>query len=164
MSGNSLFFIALLFAGFAGSLTIGCSSGPYKRQQYAQLSNSKVFEEEYPTVWKGTLDALGDYKIENKDAEKGKVETDWIYSTSNEKYVEYQVNGFPRKHYLQTRYKLDITAEKQLGGVKVTVNSQEEVENLKNDGSFESWRSVSDPDSARENETLRNIELKILSH
>src|SRR5262245_13852260 len=94
-----LFLVALLASG--------CSGPSIKKQEYAQLSNSKDFEDEYPIVWKGVITALGDYKVDEKDQEKGRVRTDWIYSTSNEKYLEFQVNGFPRKRYLQTRYKFD---------------------------------------------------------
>ena len=141
----------------------GCSSSGYKTQGYARLSNTKDFEEEFPAVWRGVMAALGEYKIEERDQEKGVVRTDWVYSTSNEKYLEYQVNGFPRKRYLQTRYKMAVAVDKQVGSVKVTVNPQEEIENLRSDGSFDSWRSVSEPDTSRANEMLRNIELKILS-
>lgn len=141
----------------------GCSSAEYKRQEYAKLSDAKVFESEFPAVWKGIVAAVGEYRLLDNDAEDGKVRTDWIYSTSNEKYVDYQVNGLPRKHYLQTRYKFDIRAEKQMGGVKVTVNTKEEVEALKSDGTFDQWRSVSEPDTSRANDMLKSIELKILS-
>ena len=154
--------IRVLVASLLIAWTAGCASS-YKTQNYAKLSNTKDFEEEYSMVWKGIVSALDEYKIENKDSEKGQIQTDWVYSTSNDKYIEYQVNGFPRKKYLQTRYKFKINADKQLGHVRVTVNPQEEVENLKSDGNFDSWKSVSEPDSTRSNEILRNIDLKILS-
>lgn len=145
------------------SMAPACSGPGYKRQDYAKLSNTKVFEDEFPMVWRGVKAAVAEYKLEEEDSEEGRIHTDWIYSTSTEKYLEYTVNGFPRKRYLQTRYKFLITAEKEIGGVKVTVNPEEEVENLKSDGSFESWKDVSEPDSSRANEMLRAIELKILS-
>jgi hypothetical protein len=141
-----------------------CSSAPYKTQGYAKLSNTRDFEYEYPVVWKGVLGALGEYKIEEKDEEGGVVRTDWIYSTSNDKYLEYQVNGFPRKRYLQTRYKLAIEVAKKTGAVNVTVNPEEEIEKLKSDGSFDGWSGVSEPDTARADELIRNIETKILSN
>lgn len=155
----------LLVLGFASLvLAAGCSSGPsVKTQEYAKLSNTKDFEEEFPVVWKGVVSALSEYKIAEKDQENGQVKTDWIYSTSNDKYIEYQVNGFPRKRYMQTRYKFLIDIEKQIGKVRVTVNPQEEIENLRADGTFDSWASVSEFDTARANEMVRNIELKILS-
>ncbi len=140
-----------------------CSGQSVKKQEYAQLKNSRDFEFEYPRVWRGVVDALGDYKLEDKDQDKGYAKTDWIYSTSNDKYVEYQVNGFPRKRYLQTRYKMEVDVAKQVGGVKVTVKPEEEIENLKSDGSFDSWKAVSDFDTGRANELIRNIENKILS-
>jgi hypothetical protein len=150
--------------GFLAALVaVGCGGPSIKKQEYAQLSNSKEFEEEFPVVWKGVITALGDYKIEDKDQEKGRVRTDWIYSTSNDKYLEFQVNGFPRKRYLQTRYKFDVEIKKQIGSVKVIVNPQEEIENLRSDGSFDNWKAVSDYDTGRANELVKNIELKILS-
>lgn len=140
-----------------------CSSAPYKTQAYAKLTNTRTFEEDYKVVWKGITTAVADYKLEKEDSESGEIQTDWIYSTSNDKYIEYSVNGFPRKRYLQTRYKFLITAEKQIGGVKVTVNPEEEVEQLKSDGTFDNWYSVSEADNNRANELLKQIELKILA-
>lgn len=152
------FFLAL---GFALS---ACSSGPeIKQQQYARLSNTKEFEAEYEVVWKAIAGATEEYKIEKKDSEKGELLTDWVYTTSNEKYFEYQVNGFPRKHYLQTRYRVSIKATKQLGSVKVTVEPIEEVEQLKSDGSFDKWKTSDEPDSSRAADMIQKIELKILA-
>lgn len=140
-----------------------CSSGSYKTQNYARLSNAKDFEEEFPVVWKAALAALADYKINEQDEEDGVIETDWVYSTSNEKYIEYRVNGLPRKKYLQNRYKLNITLEKLIEAVKVTVDPKEEVENLKSDGTSDGWKTASDIDTSRASEMIKNIELKILS-
>lgn len=138
-----------------------CSSS-YKTQNYARLSSAKDFEEEFATVWKAALEAASEFKIEKKDQDDGILRTDWIYSTSNEKYVEYKVNGFPRKKFLQTRYKYLIKLQPELGKVKVTVDPEEEIEKLNSDGSFDGWRGVGEADSMRANEMLRNIELKIL--
>lgn len=147
--------------GLAVAFT-ACST-PYKAQGYAKLSNTREFEDEYPVVWKAAVAALAEYKVEDKDQEKGVLKTDWIYRTSNEKYVEYQVNGLPRKKYLQTRYKMKVTLERLLGRVKVTVLPQEEIEILKADGGFDDWKNVSEPDSSRANEMVRTIENQILS-
>ncbi|GEM_PF-1393058 len=154
---------ACLFALFTVSTFVACSSAPYKTQKYASLSNTKVFEEDYEMVWKAILAAVSEIKLDEEDSESGRIRTDWIYSTSNDKYLEYSVNGFPRKRYLQTRYKFLITAEKQLGGVKVTVIPEEEVERLKSDGSFESWVRVSEPETIRANEMVGQINQKILA-
>lgn len=161
MSAKARFPVLLLALGFAVS---ACSSGPeVKQQRYAKLSNTKEFEEEYEVVWKGIIGATEEYKIDKKDPEKGELLTDWVYTTSSEKYFEYQVNGFPRKRYLQTRYRVSIKATKQLGSVKVTVDPIEEVEQLKSDGSFDKWKSSDEPDSTRAADMLQKIELKILS-
>jgi uncharacterized lipoprotein len=154
---------AWLVAVAIAAIGLPACSSSYKTQGYAKLSNTKEFEEEYPVVWKATLAALSEYKVEDKDQDKGEVVTDWIYSTSNDKYLEYLVNGMPRRRYLQTRYKMTVNLKKQLGSVKVTVNPKEEVENVKSDGSFDNWKSVSEPDSARANDLVKAIELKVLS-
>lgn len=149
-----LFSVLSLFA---------CSSVDYKKQGYAKLSNTKDFEEDYKLVWKGMFEAAKEYRVTDSNQEDGEIETDWIYTTSNDKYVEYESNGFPRKHFLQTRYRFKLKAEKMLRKVKVTAKITEEVENIKSDGSFDSWKEISDVDTARENEMIKNIEMKILS-
>ncbi len=153
------FFLPLLIL-----CTLCCTSSPYKKQSYAKLSNEKVFEEEFVKVWKGIVSATSEYTITEKDEQAGVLVTDWIYSTSSDKFIEYKVDSFPRKKYLQTRYRFKVLTSKQIGGVKVTVNSSEEVEKIKESGDFDRWLSVSDPDSARQNEILKAIELKILSN
>lgn len=147
---------AMLFA-------TGCSSAKYKTQEYAKLSNTKDFEDEYKSVWRGVIDALSEFKIEEKDQDEGKVVSDWIYTTSNDKFLEYNVNGFPRRKYLQTRLKYLVTIEKQMGKNTVTVDLDEEIEALRSDGSFDTWKKVSEIDSTRANDMLKTIELKILS-
>jgi uncharacterized lipoprotein len=143
-------------------LSSGCASS-YKKQAYSKQRMQKDFEEEYNLVWKASLKALEEYKLTEKEIDSGKIETDWIYSTSNDKYVEYKVNGFPRKKYLRVRYKLVLSIEKLTEKVSIAVDSKEEIEELKSDGSFDSWDSVSDIDTARASALLKDIELKILS-
>ncbi|MGE4231892.1 MAG: hypothetical protein AB7F43_01055 [Bacteriovoracia bacterium] len=152
--------LILLFPIFV----LSCASAPgtYKSEIYAKLPNSRVFEEEYSVVWKGILKALEVYKLEKVEEEDGIASTDWVYSTSNERFLEYRVNGLPRRKYLQSRYKYTVTAEKQMAGVKVIVNTEEESEYLKPDGSFDLWKAV-ETETNKSNELLRNIELKILS-
>lgn len=146
-------------------LVSGCSSsGPKtKSQQYAALSTTKEFEEEYAIVWKAVLKALEGMKIEEKDEADGVVETDWVVTTSTEKYFEYTVNGFPRKKFVQARYRYKVFVTKQLGSVKVSVDLNEEVENVKKDGSFDSWSEPEKKDTSRANEMIGKIENAIHS-
>lgn len=154
------FVFSFILLGF-----IACSTSPnVKKQQYATLSNSKDFEEEYSKVWKAIVVATEDMKIVDKDADKGKMETEWIYSTSSEQYVEFKVNGFPRKHYIQSRYKYFISAEKMMGKVQVTVSTKQEIEKMKSDGTFDSWVNADVPDSSRAAELINSIEFKLLSN
>lgn len=157
--------LQVVFATVLMFVFIGCSSSPnIKKQQYAALSNSKDFEEEYAKVWKAIVIATEDMKIADKDSDKGKMETEWIYSTSTEQYVEFKVNGFPRKHYIQSRYKYFISAEKMMGKVNVTVTTKQEIEKMKQDGTFDSWAHADVPDSSKASELINSIEFKLLSN
>lgn len=146
-------------------LQIRCSSAPgtYKTQAYAKLATSKTFEEGYSVVWQAVKTAMNQYKILQASAENGLLVTDWIYSTSKTRYLEYRVNGFPRKKFLQTRFKFDIVARRQMGGVYVEVKTTEENETLKPDGSFDRWRKADEVDTSRAHQILKSIERKILS-
>ncbi len=154
----------LIVACILASVTISsCSSGPKTKQnKYARLQNSKDFENEYDVVWKAIVLATEDYKTVEKDAETGHLTTDWVYATSNEKYFEYTVNGLPRKKYLQTRSKFQIIAQRKLGSVNVSVSPVEQVEKIKEDGTFDDWTDSDQIDSARANDVLKKIELSIL--
>lgn len=158
---SSLVLFSIVFT--SATVFTGCGGHEVKKQGYAKLATAKDFEEDYQVVWTAVLAALEDYKIAEKDQDDGEVKTDWVYTTSNEKYIEYQVNGFPRKKYLQTRYKINAFLEKQLESVKVRVDLEQELEKLKSDGSSDGWKSESDVDSIRANEILKLIENKILS-
>jgi len=164
-----VFCLALGLAGFGA-----CSSNPeVKRQKYAKYRQNRVFEYEFSVVWKGIESALVNYKIEERDPEKVSkaefnkipertLETDWIYTRSNDKYVEYKVNGSPRKKYLQTRVKYFIKAERSIGGTRVLVNLQEEVERLDEKGGSEDYEEVHQVDSSRVKGLLDKINLGIL--
>ena len=168
--------ISLVLCAVFG-LTTGCSSAPpVKSQAYAKLNDQRMFEYDFPVVWKGIESALKNYKIVSRDPsnddvgplelqklDKRTLETDWIYGQSRDKYQEYQVNGTPRKKYLQTRLKYRIVAKRVIGGTDVKVNTEEEIEKLKNDGSSAGFDSVDEPDASRAHELLDKINLAILS-
>lgn len=140
------------------------SSGPkVHTQSYAQLTNTRDFEEEYDVVYDAAKSAVDGMKIEEASKDDGIVKTDWVMSTSLEKYYEYKVNGLPRKKFLQTRYQYDIRVSRKLGSVNVTVNLIEEIERVKKDGTFDSWMKAQTPDTARANEMLNKIDQKMLS-
>ncbi len=162
--------LAALAASFSG-----CASGPeVKQQAYAKLSNQRTFEYEFPAVWRGIEETLRNYRVIDrnpKDVDANEMrrlrhrtlETDWIFSKSNDKYIEYKVNDLPRKIYLQTRLKYKIDAQSVIGGVLVTVKTEEEVERLKADGSPDGWDSVDDKDTARASDLLDRFHMAILS-
>jgi hypothetical protein len=152
-----------------------CSSGPQvKQQQFARLENHRDFEYDFPTVWKGIESALEGFAIternpnkvgivEMKKIHERTIDTDWVYSRSTEKYVEYTINGTPRKTYLQTRLRYRITAKLILGGVTVYVDPREEVEKLHDDGSPAGYSQVETPERALPSLMLDKINQAILS-
>jgi hypothetical protein len=152
-----------------------CSSGSKVRtQEYARLSEKRQFEYELPIVWRGIENALHGYKITKREPSevnevqlkhltRRKLETDWIYSESKTRYQEYRSNDTPRKKYLLTRFKYEITAQSVMGGTDVSVVTDEEVEKLKDDGTTESWERMDRADSSRGNEIIDRINLAILS-
>jgi hypothetical protein len=171
-----LFVLVLsLILSFVLTLLNGCSSTPeVKTQAYAKLSNERTYEYDFPTVWKGIEEAVRKYKVTSRDPSEvddlemkklaqRDLETGWIYGQSRDKYIEYQVNGSPRKTYLQTRFRYLVTAKSQIGGVTVTVKTKEEIEKLNSDGSPAGYSSVSGVDTSRPSELLDKIKIAILS-
>jgi hypothetical protein len=160
----------LLTSGF-----LGCTSAPkVQSEAYATLNNHRVFEFEFPVVWKGIESALRNYKITNRNPEEVGVlemnklthrslETDWLYVQSRDKYEQYEANGSPRKVYLQARVRYEVEARKVMGGVDVTVKTREEVERLKTDGTSAGYEGSDTPDPSRANEVLDRINGAILS-
>ena len=155
-----------------------CSSGPkVKQQEYAKLSNKRTFENPFPTVWRGIELSLHEQKVLERDPEeptdnsefelrkldRRTMETDWIYTQSRDKYVEYQVNGSPRKQYLQLRFKYLIDAQKVIGGTDVKVDVREEIEKIDKQGNPDGYDKMAEPDPGRASELLDKINQAILS-
>ena len=153
-------------------LVSGCSSGPkVLSQPYAVLRNEQSFEADFVTVWKALEETLRNFRIterhpEDVDALEMKritsrwLQTDWIFSESRDKFQEYMLNGFPKKVYLQNRYRLKINVERVIGGTHVAIQVKEEVERLHDDGTPRGYVSV-DPDPARAAEFLKKIQINI---
>lgn len=171
---KTAFFVVNLSILLALALS-GCSSSPpVKTQAYAQLQSERTFENEFPTVWKAIEETLRNYKVTSRSPEnvdplemkkltQRKLETDWVYTKSNDKYHEYKVNGFPRKVYLQSRIRYFLEAKRVMGGVNLKIKSEEEVEKLKDNGTPDGYSRVENPDSARVNDLLNRIQNAILS-
>lgn len=169
---KTLPFLVLVLASIA---PLSCSSLPsVKRQQYAQLNNVKVFEDEFPVVWKAIEEVFRKNKILSRDPENvtplemkkldhRTLETDWIYGQSRDKYIQYSVNGFPRKIYLQTRFKYLVKAAQVIGGVSVKVETEEEIERLDKTGKSAGYTSAQEMDTSRANEVLDRIGTAIFS-
>jgi hypothetical protein len=167
----SIFWVLPLFMFSA------CSSAPVppvQMQAYAALSHERVFESEFHLVWKALEEAMRKVKVIDRDPSevdtgelkrltRRTLETDWAYTQSRDKYQEYKVNGVPRKVYLQAKVKYKIEDKKILGGVQVVVNTQEQIEKLREDGSSAGWSKADTPDPARANEVLDKIQQALLA-
>lgn len=152
----------------------GCSSTPeVKKQSYAALRNHRVFEVEYPKLWKAIEETLRNHRVVERDPKEvafnewsslreRTLETDWIFTQSKDKYQEYTVNGFPRKKYLQTKMRYRIQTRAVMGGVEVTVLVDEEIERLRVDGASDGY-SDAEPDPARGSEMLDRINAQLLA-
>jgi len=155
--------------------SIGCSSFPEVRTQaYAQLRTEEIFETDLSTVWKAIETAIQPAKVlertpseispdELKKIDYRELQTDWIYAQSRNKYQEYVINGLPRKVYLQSRYTLRVRAEKVWVGVKVSIQSDEQIQRYKTDGSLDSYTTVGTSDPSRSSEMLNKIKFTLLS-
>jgi hypothetical protein len=167
--------IILIIAAISVSTFSSCSSAPeVKQEDYAKLKDARMFEYEFPVVWHAIEDALHGYVVTNRDPNKvgivemkkirqRTIDTDWVYSRSTEKYIEYKVNDSPRKIYLQTRTRYHLTARTVLGGVEVAVDPQEEIEKLKEDGSSQGFVSADAPDRTLASTMLDKINQAILA-
>ncbi len=166
--------IQIAFALSLGILAVvGCSSGPeVKQQKYAKLPDERTFEYEFPTVWSGVEQTFKNFPILKRDPDevseleleklsKRKIETDFIYTNSRDKYQEYKVNGLPKKKYLQSRIKYLLTAQNTLGGVHVTIRTTEEIEKLKPNGESDGYSKVDQIDTSRPAELLDKIQNSI---
>ena len=165
--------LALLIA-VAAPLAACSHSMPIQRQKYATQRMEKVFEGEFPAVWKAVEAALRNYTITERDpAEADEValrrltrrslQTGWIYSQSRDKYVEYRVNDVPYRKPLQVRTRYRLVAQRSLGGVTISLAPEEEIENLRPDGTQSGYSGVDQVDTSRAAELLEKIHLKFLS-
>ena len=158
----------------ATGLISGCASSlPYKTQEYAAQRSERTFEYEMPVVYRAIEKALEKQNVQKRSPKKvpqselhqlaeAEWVTDWIYSQSRDKYVEYTIDSIPRRKPLQVRLKQTIVARRSIAGVQISVRTEEELERIKADGSPNGYEEVS-PDSSRAAELLDRIQLAILS-
>lgn len=146
-----------------------CSSAPsVKQQKYAELKTERTFEYPFAAVWAGIESALSGVgaAIDKVDpasvgGEQGwdklqsrRLESKWVYRQSRDKYIEYKINGLPKKQYLQTRTRYEVTASRVLGGIRVAVDLNEEVERVDQLGNPTGYVQAERPDTARANELI----------
>jgi hypothetical protein len=164
----------LIFIPLAAlTLTLGCASLPeVKSQAYAPMKNERTYESEFPILWKAIESAARHNRVIHRDPPEATplemkkmpsrtLETDWIYSKSRNQYQEYQVNDFPRKVFLQNRFKYLVSANAVMGGVQVKVTTTEEVERLNANGTPHGYSVSQSPDTALAHDFLEKITLEL---
>ena len=172
--------LRLTAIGILISLASCASPSPVKTQAYAKLKNQRTFENDLPVVWNATTKVFENYKLVSREPKgdrdsdheetnamnkrtEASLETDWSYAQSRDKYVEFKVNGSPRKKFLQIRTKTKVVLKKSVGGTDVTVTINEEVEKMMPDGTSDGYTGVEKADSSRASETLDKIANAILA-
>ena len=170
---GNLFIGAAILGTWAVSV-VGCShGGQVKTMAYASMPDHRTYEFEFPIVWKAIENAVRGIKIDDRSPgevsvqemrklAKRSLRTDWIFTQSNDKYREYQVNSFKQKRYLPSRVKYQISAEKVMGGTEVRVGTTEEIDPLKTDGTPDGYVQV-EADPARSHDMLEKINAALLS-
>jgi hypothetical protein len=164
----------ILLSVLAGSVSCSAPRVDVRKQAYAELKTNRDFEYEFPVVWKAIEETLRKQKVVKRDPDevnevelrrlgKRTAETDWAYTQSRDKYFEYEVNGTPRKKYLQARMRFVIRAEKKLGAVNVAVRFEEELEKMRTDGTADGYEASEAVDSSRASELLDRINQAILA-
>ncbi|MBN21011.1 MAG: hypothetical protein CL678_06950 [Bdellovibrionaceae bacterium] len=162
-------FLLSLFLVF----TVSCSSAPQvKSQDYAQLKKGRTFEASFPMVWKAIEETIRKYGVNERDPksvdenelkkiDERMIRSKEVFSQSRDKYVTYQVNGFPRKKYLQTRQVYEVVAKKVIGGVQVELRLNEEIQLLDEKGNPLGWESAENSDSSRAQDFLNEVEMNL---
>ena len=169
------FWAGLSVTVVASACVGACSSGPsVQKQAYARYSTERQFEHPFATAWTGIEAAVRDLKVVERDPDEvdalelkkltaRSLATDWVYTQSRDRYHEYKVNGSPRKKYLQLRLRYRVKANAEIGGTRIAVATDEEIELLADDGRPRGYETVEDTDTSRVRDLLDKINLSILS-
>lgn len=139
------------------SLT-ACSSSPkYKEEENTpKFATSRSFTENPETILRAARAVLDELSRESNPPATGalkgndeSVRTGWVYSTSKDKYVEFDFNGSPRRKLLGMRRKYSYTAVPNLAGSQVTFGVEEEIQDVDaKSGEANGWKSVDPSPSA----------------
>lgn len=152
-----------------------CSSKmDVKKQDYAAYKEHRTYEYEFPVVWNAVEKALSRHKVIKRDPEEANalelkklinrsLETDWVYSKSRDKYVEYKINDLPKRKNLQVRFKYKLNAEKVVGGTDIKVALMEEIEELDKNGEPAGYSASDQVDTSRISQLLDDIKQALWS-
>jgi hypothetical protein len=136
-------------------LLAACASSPnqarYKEEKNSpKFGNSRSYVETPQDVLLAARAVLDDLTRESdppaSGAVKGRgqnVQTGWVYSISGNRYVEYSVNGTPRRKPLRIRRKYGYTVSPSLAGSQVLLSVEEELMRVDlRSGEETGWSSV----------------------
>jgi hypothetical protein len=116
-----------------------CASNPnnaaYKEEKnVANFENAKSFNESPETILRAARVVLDELQQQSDPAvgkslksDSESIQTGWVYSTSKNKYVEFTMNGKPKRKPMRVRRKYGYTAMPSLAGSQVVFQVEEEV-------------------------------------
>jgi len=131
-----------------------------------KFSSSHSFENSIKEVKSAAEKVLQNYLENNQnpmsdaakiEKEMNKISVGWVYSEAKDKYIEYKMNGFPKRKTLKVRRKYSFSLNPSLAGTDVEIIIQEELENIDlKTGEFKNWKSVK-PDSTQYQKLLLEL-------
>ncbi|HEY8280523.1 MAG TPA: hypothetical protein VIH99_12915 [Bdellovibrionota bacterium] len=156
------------------SLFTACASQTPKpkyveEKNQAKYSSSRALAENPDKVLRAARAVLDNLTHESnppsgesvKGDDDSTVYTGWVYSTSKDKYVQYDFNGSPRRKPLALRRIYGFTVTPGLSGSQVTMNVEEEVQEIDlKSGSAKGWKRV-ETETAAYDMLLRRLTEKV---
>lgn len=159
------------FILFATLSLAACSTPPgkYKEEKNTpRFADSRSFTEKPDEILRAARAVLDDLSRESdppataalKSTDES-IRTGWVYSTSKDKYVEYNHNGSPRRKTLSVRRRYSYTAVPSLAGSQVTYGVEEEIQKVDlTTGEPKGWENV-DPSPAAYDMLAKRLRQKI---
>ncbi len=151
---KSFFVLSFLFLA-------ACASNPhdasYKEEKnVANFENNRSFAEKPEEILRAARAVLDEWQQEsdppvntkNLRSDDESVQTGWVYSTAKSKYVEFKMNGKPKRRPLKVRRKYGYSATPSLAGSQVVFLVEEEVQTIDFETGKEKGWSSEEPEKA----------------
>lgn len=142
-------------------LFASCASNPheasYKEEKnVANFENARSFAEKPEEILRAARAVLDEWQQEsdppvntkNLRSDDESVQTGWVYSTAKSKYVEFKMNGKPKRRPLKVRRKYGYTATPSLAGSQVVFMVEEEVQKIDFETGKEKGWSSEEPEKS----------------